>query len=114
MLRDLDSIRDNDGVILNLAKLLHLETPMIQAMPVNSALIETLTQIILSLSEQERQILLHQLQDPNPTDPHSLQQKISIGAQQLRDGDYTEYTDETLPDLLGKIRSRGQDRLSQT
>jgi hypothetical protein len=87
---------------------------MIQATPVNSALIETLTQIILSLSEQERQILLHQLQDPNPTDPHSLQQKISIGAQQLRDGDYTEYTDETLPDLLGKIRSRGQDRLSQT
>jgi hypothetical protein len=84
------------------------------ASPINSTLIETLTQIILSLSEQERQILLHQLQDPNPTDRQNLQQKIAIGAQQLLDGNYTEYTDETLPDLLAKIRSRGQDRLSQT
>jgi hypothetical protein len=87
---------------------------MIQAMPVNSALIETLTQIILSLNEQERQLLLHQLQDPNPTDTQSLQQKISIGAQQLLDGEYNEYNDETLPELFDKIRSRGQNRLSQT
>jgi hypothetical protein len=76
------------------------------ASPINSTLIETLTQIILALSEQERQILLHQLQDPNPTDRQNLQQKIAIGAQQLLDGDYTEYTDETLPELLAKIRSR--------
>jgi hypothetical protein len=86
---------------------------MIQSMPVNSVLIDTLTQIILSLNEQERQLLLHQLQDPNPTDPQSLQQKIEIGVQQLLNGEYTEYTDETLPELLGKIRSRGQNRLSQ-
>ena len=77
---------------------------MIQSMPVNSVLIDTLTQIILSLNEQEREILLHQLQDPHPTDPQSLQQKIAIGAQQMRNGEYTEYTDETLPELLGKIR----------
>jgi hypothetical protein len=95
---------------------------MIQATPVNSELIETLTQIILSLNKQERQLLLHQLQDPNPNDAQSLQQKISIafgasvaiGAQQLLAGEYTEYTDETLPELLGKIRSRGQNRLNQT
>ncbi len=87
---------------------------MIQAKPVNSELIETLTQIILSLNEQERQILLHQLQDPNPSDAQSLQQKILIGAQQLLNGDYTEYTDKTLPELLGKIRSRGQNRLNPT
>jgi hypothetical protein len=95
---------------------------MIQSMPVNSVLIDTLTQIILSLNEQERQLLLHQLQDPHPTDPQSLQQKIEIGAQQLLNGEYIEYTDETLPELLGKIRSRsvprgesrGQNRLSQT
>jgi hypothetical protein len=31
---------------------------MIQAMSINSDLIETLTQIILSLNEQERQILV--------------------------------------------------------
>jgi hypothetical protein len=34
---------------------------MIQATPVNSELIETLTQIILSLNEQERQLPLHLL-----------------------------------------------------
>jgi hypothetical protein len=87
---------------------------MIQAMPINADLIETLTQVILSLNEQERQLLLHQLQDPNPTDSQSLQQKISIGAQQLLDGDYTDYTDERLPELMSKIRSRGQKRLSQS
>jgi hypothetical protein len=86
---------------------------MIQAMPINSDLIETLTQVILSLNEQERQILLHQLQDPNPTDSQSLQEKISIGAQQILDGDYTDCTDETLPKLMSKIRSRGQKRLTQ-
>jgi hypothetical protein len=85
---------------------------MIQSMPVNSVLIDTLTQIILSLNEQERLLLLHQLQDPSPTDPQSLQQKLEIGAQQLQHGEYTEYTDDTLPELLGKIRSRGQNRLS--
>jgi hypothetical protein len=83
---------------------------MIQATPVNSELIETLTQIILSLNKQERQLLLHQLQDPNPNDAQSLQQKISIGAQQLLAGEYTEYTDETLPELIGSIRSRGQTK----
>ncbi len=85
---------------------------MIQSMPVNSVLIDTLTQIILSLNEQERQLLLHQLQDPNLNDLQSLQQKLEIAAQQLKNGEYTDYTDETLPKLLGKIRSRGQSRLS--
>jgi hypothetical protein len=85
---------------------------MIQSMPVNSVLIDTLTQIILSLNERERQLLLHQLQDPNPLDLQSLQHKIEIGSQQLQNGEYIEYTDETLPELLDKIRSRGQDRLS--
>jgi hypothetical protein len=86
---------------------------MIQSMPVNSVLIDTLTQIILSLNEQERQLLLHQLQDPHPTDRQSLQHKLEIGAQQLQNREYTEYTDETLPELLDKIRSRGQNRLRQ-
>jgi hypothetical protein len=86
---------------------------MMQAMPVNSDLIETLTQIILALNEQERQLLFCQFQDPNPTDTQSLQEKITIGAQQFRDGEFTEYTDETLPNLMAKIRSRGQARLGQ-
>jgi hypothetical protein len=86
---------------------------MIQAMPINSDLVETLTQVILSLNEQERQLLLHQLQDPKPTDAHALGASIAIGAKQLLDGEYTDYTDETLPELMSKIRSRGQKRLSQ-
>ena len=89
------------------------ELSMMQAMPVNSDLIETLTQIILALNEQERQLLLCQFQDPNPTDPQSLKEKIAIGAQQLRDGEFTEYTDGTLPDLMAKIRSRRQALLGQ-
>jgi hypothetical protein len=88
------------------------KTEATPTMRVNAVLIDTLTQIILSLNEQDRQLLLHQLQDPNPTDLQSLQQKIEIGAQQILNGEYTDYTDEPLPELLGKIRSRGQDRLS--
>jgi hypothetical protein len=48
---------------------------------------------------------------PNPTDSQRLQQKIAIGAQQLLAGEYTDYTDETLPVLFDKIRVRGQNRL---
>jgi hypothetical protein len=78
---------------------------------INTDLIETLTQIILSLTEQERQILLLQLQDPNPDDRQPLSEKIAIAAEQLRTGEYTEYTDATLPTLFDTIRSRGQQRL---
>jgi hypothetical protein len=68
-----------------------------QAMPINSDLVETLIQIIWSLNEQERQLLLRQLQDPNLTDVHL------IGVQQILDGEYIDYTDETLPELMPKI-----------
>jgi hypothetical protein len=50
---------------------------------------------------------------PNPTDSQRLQQKIAIGAQQLLTGEYTDYTDETLPALFDKIRVRGQNRLDR-
>jgi hypothetical protein len=86
---------------------------MIQTTAINADLIETLTQIIYSLNDQDRQLLMLQLQDPNPMDTESLQQKIESAAEQLRNDDYTEYTDETLPDLKAKIRSRGLSRLNQ-
>jgi hypothetical protein len=86
---------------------------MIQTTAINADLIETLTQIIYSLNDQDRQLLMLQLQDPNPMDTESLQQKIESAAEQLRNNDCTEYTDETLPDLKAKIRSRGLSRLNQ-
>jgi prevent-host-death family protein len=43
---------------------------------------------------------------------HRLKQRdINLGAEQLRNGQYTEYNDETLPGLLEKIKERGERRL---
>jgi hypothetical protein len=83
-----------------------LDTPRI-----NTDLVETLTQIIFSLTEDERKLLLWQLADPNPTDPESLKEKLTVAAEQIQAGEYHDYTDQTLPDLLRTIRDRGQQRL---
>jgi hypothetical protein len=42
-----------------------------------------------------------------------LRKAVLIGFNQISDGDYTVYTDETLPSLLMKIRDRGKRRLQQ-
>jgi hypothetical protein len=86
---------------------------MSEANTVNTTLVDTLTQIVLSLTEQERQLLLWQIQDPHPTDRQTLSEKLAIATEQIRSGEYTEYTDETLPTLLDKIRDRGQQRLDK-
>jgi prevent-host-death family protein len=45
----------------------------------------------------------------------ALQREINLGAEQLRNGQYTEYDDESLPGLLQKIKERGERKLhSQT
>ncbi|NJL09429.1 MAG: type II toxin-antitoxin system Phd/YefM family antitoxin [Calothrix sp. SM1_7_51] len=41
----------------------------------------------------------------------ALQRDINLGAEQLRNGQYNEYNDETLPGLLEKIKERGERRL---
>jgi hypothetical protein len=41
----------------------------------------------------------------------ALQRDINLGAEQLRNGQYTEYDDESLPGLLQKIKERGESRL---
>jgi prevent-host-death family protein len=38
----------------------------------------------------------------------ALQRDIAIGAEQLKNGQYTEYDDESLPGLLETIKARGQ------
>ncbi len=42
-----------------------------------------------------------------------LQQEISIGVEQVKQGAYTEYDDESLPTLLEKIKANGRKRLAQ-
>ncbi|CAN1210771.1 Antitoxin [Tumidithrix helvetica PCC 7403] len=43
----------------------------------------------------------------------ALQQAIDLGVTQLKHGDYTEYSSDTLPQLLENIKTRGQKRLAQ-
>jgi hypothetical protein len=92
---------------------------MTEATTINTQLIDTLTQIILALTEEERHILIHKLITPNQTsdttktDRETLKQEIAIGAGQLQAGQYTEYDDNSLPTLLLTIKQRGQQRLQQ-
>ncbi|MEG3903117.1 hypothetical protein QUB19_12605 [Microcoleus sp. B4-C5] len=92
---------------------------MTEAATINTQLIDTLTQIILALTEEERHILIHKLLIPNQTsdttkaDRETLKQEIAIGVEQLQTGQYTEYDDNSLPNLLLTIKQRGQQRLKQ-
>lgn len=92
---------------------------MTEAATINTQLIDTLTQIILALTEEERHILIHKLLTPNQTsdttkaDQETLKQEIAIGVEQLQTGQYTEYDDNSLPNLLLTIKQRGQQRLQQ-
>jgi hypothetical protein len=92
---------------------------MTEAATINTQLIDTLTQVILALTEEEHHILIHKLLIPNPTsdttkaDGETLKQEIAIGAGQLQTGKYTEYDDNSLPNLLVTIKQRGQQRLQQ-
>jgi hypothetical protein len=92
---------------------------MTEAVTINTQLIDTLTQIIFALTEEERHILIHKLLTPNQTsdttkaDRETLKQEIAIGVEQLQAGQYTEYDDSSLPNLLLTIKQRGQQRLQQ-
>jgi len=86
---------------------------------INTKLIESLAQIILSLTEEERQALSQKIQHTallNEEIKH--QQKaligdINLGIEQLKNSDYTEYDDSSLPALLETIKMRGKQRLQQ-
>ncbi len=43
----------------------------------------------------------------------ALQRDIDLGMEQLQNGQYTEYNDESLPNLLQTIKERGQRQLNQ-
>jgi hypothetical protein len=89
------------------------------AASINAKLIDTLAQIILSLTDEERQLLAQKIQS-SPLSHEELQRQrevlqrdIALGAEQLKKGDYTEYDDSSLPNLLESIKIRGKQRLQQ-
>lgn len=87
------------------------------ATSINIKLIDSLAQIILSLSDDERQLLAQKVQYPPLSNEErqrnleALQSDLEIGAEQLKNGFYTEYDDSSLLGLLEAIKLRGKQRL---
>ncbi len=79
---------------------------------INTRLVDSLAQIILSLSQEEYQILIEKIQKQQKI--ASLKQDIAAGIQQLQNGEYTEYDENTLPSLITSIKARGRERLHLT
>ncbi|WP_009631782.1 hypothetical protein [Synechocystis sp. PCC 7509] len=85
--------------------------------PINTRLIDSLAQIILSLTDDERQVLVQKIQSPLLSceeiqrKREALQKDIVIGVEQLKNGEYVEYNDSSLPSLLETIKMRGKQRL---
>ena len=84
---------------------------------INTRLLDSLTQIILSLSQEEYQILVEKIQYSRLTEQQktqnieSLTQDIAAGIQQLQNGEYTEYDENNLSTLMTSIKARGRERL---
>jgi hypothetical protein len=89
------------------------------AASINTKLIDSLAQIILSLTNEERQLLVQKIQHPSLSDEEiqrqreALQHDINLGIEQLQKGDYSEYDDSSLPRLGETIKMRGKQRLQQ-
>jgi sugar diacid utilization regulator len=103
----------------NQSNLPHHGPPMPPSTTINTKLIDSLTQIILSLTEEERALLGVKVQHPDLSETElqakyaDLQRQIAIGVAQMQQGEYSEYDDASLPGLLETIRNRGQQRLNQ-
>lgn len=80
---------------------------------------ESLTQIILALTQEERDLLDFQVQRSTLTDQSiqtaqtALHHDLEVGLAQLEAGETTEYDQASLPMLLEKIRQRGQEQIAQ-
>ena len=92
---------------------------MSQSTSINVKLVDSLAQIILSLTDEERQLLAQKVQSSSLSaqevqqQREVLQREIILGAEQLKNGDYTEYDDSSLTNLLETIKIRGKQRLQQ-
>jgi hypothetical protein len=89
------------------------------AASLNIKLIDSLAQIILSLTDEERELLQQKIQHSALSDEaiqrqqEALQREIELGIEQLKQGNYVEYDDSSLPSLLETIKMRGKQRLQQ-
>ena len=86
---------------------------------INARLIDSLAQIILSLPDREIQLLAQKIQYPSLSNEElqkkweSLQDDIFLGMEQLKNGEFTEYDDSSLPSLLETIQIPGKNRLQK-
>jgi hypothetical protein len=87
---------------------------------INTQLIDSLVQIILTLTDEEKKLLLQQILHPPSAATASaeklvkdLEEDINLGIEQLESGNFTDYDDESLPQLLKKIQMRGQQRIER-
>lgn len=84
---------------------------------INTKLIDSLAQIVLSLTDDERKILAQKIQYPLLSSEElqrkreTLQKDIALGAEQLKNGRYIEYDDFLLGNLLETIKMRGKQSL---
>jgi len=86
---------------------------------INTRLIDSLTQIIIALTDDERQVLAQKIQSILlPSEElqkrrEALQKDIALGVEQLKNGEYVEYDDASTLNLLETIKMRGKQKLQQ-
>ena len=83
---------------------------------INTKLIDSLAQIVLSLTDDERQLLAQKIQYPLLSGEElrekraALQRDIALGVEQLKKGEYVEYDESSLLNLHKTIKMRGNQR----
>jgi hypothetical protein len=84
---------------------------------INTRLIDSLAQIILSLTDYERQVLAQKIQYPLLSNEElqrkreALHKDLALGVEQLKNGEYVEYDESSLLNLLENIKMLGKQRI---
>ena len=82
---------------------------------INTKLIDSLAQIVLSLTNDERQLLAQKIQYPllsgeELQEKRAVQRDIALGVEQLKKGEYVEDDESSLLNLHKTIKMRGNQR----
>jgi hypothetical protein len=83
---------------------------------INTRLIDSLAQIILSLTDYERQVLAQKIQPLLSNEElqrkrEALHKDLGLGVEQLKNGEYVEYDESSLLNLLENIKMLGKQRI---